>query len=62
MKRAADVVITGHTHEAITPGGDGQRPLFVNPGECGGWLDGKATCVVLDLESLEAELCEIGGP
>ena len=67
MKAAADVVITGHTHEAAVPGGPagpegGRKPLSINPGESGGWLGGKATCVVLDLESMEVELCEIGGP
>ncbi len=64
MKAAADVVVTGHTHEAAVPDGTdgGKKPLSINPGESGGWLGGKATCVVLDLDSMEAELCEIGGP
>lgn len=79
MKKAADVIVTGHTHEVVVPrcpaqseGPDAappteaekerQTPLWINPGESGGWLGGRATCVVLDLESMKAELCEIGGP
>jgi putative phosphoesterase len=64
MKAAADLVVTGHTHEAAVPGGTdgGKKPFSINPGESGGWLGGKATCVVLDLDSMEAELCDIGGP
>ena len=53
------VVVTGHSHEpAIVPG----APLRINPGETGGWLKGRATCVVLDLDTLQGELCELGGP
>ena len=60
MQREADAVVTGHTHEAVVP--DGNKPLRINPGESGGWLAGRATCVVLDLGSMKAELCEIGEP
>lgn len=63
MGRAADVVITGHTHEAVMPPeGEKEGPLVINPGESGGWVTGKATCVVLDLETMKAELCEISEP
>ena len=56
---AADVVVTGHTHTpSIEPG----KPLRINPGETGGWLSGRATCAILDTESLETELCELGAP
>lgn len=52
----ADIVVTGHTHAVeISPG----RPLGLNPGEAGGWLTGRSTCVVLDLETMEAEVCEL---
>ncbi len=56
---AADVVVTGHTH---APSIEQGRPLRINPGETGGWLTGRATCAILDTESLEAELCELGAP
>ena len=59
---AADVVVTGHTHAPLIERGEGGRPLMLNPGETGGWLTGRATCAVLDTDSLEAELCELGGP
>ncbi|MHC4248222.1 MAG: metallophosphoesterase [Planctomycetota bacterium] len=61
----ADVVVTGHTHAPLVgPGEPGEpgQPLRVNPGETGGWLTGRATCAVLDTESLETELCELGAP
>ncbi len=55
----ADVVIAAHTHEvSIAPG----LPLRLDPGEAGGWLTGRSTCVVLDLEKMEARVCELGGP
>ena len=55
----ADVVVTGHTHlPVIEPG----KPLRINPGETGGWLGDRATCVVLDTDSMEAKLCELGEP
>lgn len=53
LKHDADVVISGHTHEPEINGG---KPLFINPGECGGWLYGRPSVAVLDLESLEAHV------
>jgi putative phosphoesterase len=53
----ADVVITAHTH--VTATAAGARPLAINPGEAGGWLYGRATCMLLDTDTLEAELLEI---
>jgi len=59
LAQGADALIFGHTHEpTIEPG----RPLRLNPGEVGGWLKGRATCALLDLEGMEAELCELGRP
>lgn len=53
---AYDVVIYGHTHrsEIRTPG-----PLVINPGECGGWLEGRSTIALLDLASMRAELIDL---
>ena len=56
---SAEVIVTAHTHEPeIAPG----RPVRINPGEAAGWLTGRATCVVLDTETLEADIIELGGP
>lgn len=53
----ADVVITGHTHEVVNETRDGK--LFVNPGECCGWVTDRCTAALLDLDTLEAEIIEI---
>lgn len=50
---AYDIVIYGHTHRADIRG---PKPLVVNPGECGGWLEGKSTVAILDLAAMNAEL------
>jgi putative phosphoesterase len=55
-----DVVIYGHTHKAdVRKVG---KTLVINPGEAGGWVNGKSTLAVVDLESLKAELIEIPNP
>ncbi|MBI4832712.1 MAG: metallophosphoesterase [Candidatus Lindowbacteria bacterium] len=51
-----DVVIYGHTHRAETRE---TKPLVINPGECGGWLEGKSTVAILDLDTMRAELVEL---
>ncbi len=52
-RNAADIVIFGHTHEPLVER-DGR--LLVNPGELGGWLTGRSTVAVIDLETLEVEI------
>lgn len=50
----ADIVITGHLHDsprAETRDGT----LYVDPGECCGWLTGKGRICLLDTEALGAE-------
>jgi hypothetical protein len=54
QKRAADIVICGHTHERLVEHRDDY--LFVNPGELGGWLTGNATVAVIDTETLAVEI------
>ena len=54
---AADVVISGHTHEIVNETKDGK--LFLNPGECCGWVTDRATVAMLDLETLKAEIVEV---
>lgn len=54
-----DVVAYGHTHEIDTHK-EGET-LVINPGECGGWLTGQGTIAIVDLETLEPEIYELGG-
>ncbi len=53
----ADVVITGHTHQVVNETANGK--LFLNPGECCGWVNSRATVAVLDLETLKAEIIDV---
>ncbi len=53
---AYDVVIYGHTHEIDVRRG---TSLIINPGEVGGWLTGRATVAVVDLETLEVEIVDL---
>ncbi len=57
--RDADVLISGHNHEASIEHRDGR--LYLNPGECCGWLTGRCTCAVLHLspDGPRAELLNI---
>lgn len=53
----ADILITGHTHEVVN---QVQRDtLFLNPGECCGWVTGRATVALLDTSGPSAEVCEL---
>jgi putative phosphoesterase len=51
-----DLVVHGHTHRPLIQEG---RSLLVNPGECSGWLSGKSTVAIVDLEAMKAELIEL---
>ena len=53
------MVVCGHTHR---PGILGEGPLVINPGECGGWVNGRATAALLDTATLEHEIIELGKP
>jgi putative phosphoesterase len=54
---SADIILTGHTHEpSAARRGD---KLLLNPGECCGWVTGRATAAILDLNSLEVQWIEI---
>ena len=60
MRRAGrhDLIVYGHTHKPRASH-DGGR-LALNPGEGGGWLSGKATLAVVDLETMAVTFHEIG--
>ena len=52
-----DLLVYGHTHRAeIRRRG---KSLLLNPGECGGWLYGKATVGLFDPPTGEAEIVEL---
>ncbi len=52
-----DIIIYGHTHRTdLRKIG---KTLIINPGECSGWLTGKSTIALLNLESLEAKIIEL---
>ncbi len=54
---AADIVITGHTHDAMNRSERGT--LLLNPGECCGWVTGRATVAVLDTRGPSARVYEL---
>ncbi len=57
LRAGAEVVVHGHTHQdGITRGDE----LVINPGETAGWLTGRRTVALLDLDALQAEIVEIG--
>ncbi|MFQ5806799.1 MAG: metallophosphoesterase [Phycisphaerae bacterium] len=53
----ADIIVSGHTHRPAIEPRDGK--LFVNPGECCGWVTGRATVAIIDLKTSAAELIEV---
>lgn len=50
-------VIFGHTHSPYLK--EDQGVIFLNPGEACGWLTGKATVALLDLQAPRVEIVEI---
>jgi len=52
-----DIVLFGHTHQKVLRPG---KPVVVNPGECCGYLTGRATVAIVDTGTLEAEIIELG--
>ena len=66
-EKRPDAVICGHTHfpaigYAYEQGLEGvleKDCLFLNPGECCGYLSDQATLALLDLEDMKAEIVEL---
>ncbi len=56
-RRGADVVISGHNHEVANETRDGV--LYLNPGECCGWLTGRCTVALLDTDGPSARIIDI---
>lgn len=53
----ADIIITGHTHSIVNETKNGK--LFLNPGECCGWLTDRCTVSLLDPATMKAEIVEV---
>ncbi|HNQ23638.1 MAG TPA: metallophosphoesterase [Phycisphaerae bacterium] len=53
----ARIIVTGHTHEPVARTEDGR--LFVNPGECCGWVTERCTVAVLDTAGPSARIIEL---
>jgi putative phosphoesterase len=53
----ADIIIVGHTHGRQVEQKDGR--LFLNPGECCGWLTGKGSVALLDPAAMKVEIVEL---
>jgi uncharacterized protein len=58
-RTACDGVFYGHSHTRVHLPKDNSRPLELNPGEACGWLTGKPSCAMLNLETMQAEILEI---
>lgn len=52
-----DLVVFGHTHEPLIK--KVKETLIVNPGEICGWLYGKPTAAVVNLETMDAKIISI---
>ena len=57
MIKEYDLLIFGHTHKAEVKKIGGS--VIVNPGEAGGWLYGKATIAIADLDSLKVKIIDL---
>lgn len=52
-----NLIIYGHTHKPGICQKNGT--LLINPGECGGWLTGKASIAVCELKSMRIDFIRI---
>lgn len=55
--QGVDVIITGHTHHIVNE--KRGNTLYLNPGECCGWLTDRCTVALLDLAKLEAHIVDV---
>ncbi|MCC7145986.1 MAG: metallophosphoesterase [Phycisphaeraceae bacterium] len=54
---AAQIVITGHTHEPVNEVRNGK--LYLNPGECCGWVTDNCTVALLDTDGPTAQIIQV---
>ncbi len=52
-----DLYIYGHTHQSSIE--NSGSCITLNPGDCSGWVSGRATVATVDLEKRKAEIIEI---
>ena len=53
---AFDLIVYGHTHNAVL---ESNGPLVINPGECCGYLGNQPSVAVCDLEKMSAKLVKL---
>jgi putative phosphoesterase len=58
-RTSCDGVFYGHSHTRVHIPKQAGRALELNPGEACGWLTGKPSLAMLDLETMTAEILEI---
>ncbi len=51
-----DLVVFGHTHKVEHRR---EQSLLLNPGEVGGWLTGRSTAAVVELQTLDFEIVDL---
>ncbi|MDP6380692.1 MAG: metallophosphoesterase [Phycisphaerae bacterium] len=54
---ASDIVVCGHTHRTNIE--TREECLWINPGECGGWLTRRSTVAILDTVTRETEVVRV---
>jgi len=54
---ASDIVVCGHTHSVKTESRNGC--LWINPGECGGWLTGRCTVAILNTAGRTVDITRV---
>ena len=57
MQVPGPFVISGHTHQIVNELKGGK--LFLNPGECCGWVTDRCTVAVLDLDTMSAQIVDV---
>ncbi|HUU29693.1 MAG TPA: metallophosphoesterase [archaeon] len=59
-KHDAEVVVFGHTHDVLLERAAGaDRPVGINPGECGGWLTGSCTAALFDTDTFQVRIIDL---
>lgn len=57
LVEGADLVIYGHTHEAVLRVEGGTT--WLNPGEGAGWLTGRSTVALVDLDDMDVRILNV---
>ena len=56
LEKDADIIIYGHTHE---PKIQENGKIYINPGECGGWVNGISSIAILDTETCGVDIINL---